>query len=271
MTDSRTRSLHRGRRLAANLATSIDQAHAAAHDLRERLADACALALRLDRDPGLTRDLHRDYLLAGQLVVMLGNLGREAHDLRRNAVFDLDAAAGGDTADLVRSRVASLSYGLGRLRGSAHALGPALDADRTHARRLAPILDTALDRARARGLALDVDPTPGFARDVAGSAADAQWLCHRLVDWSASADLLPATAVQRRQARTAGRLTAVAVRVLPVQHRARYREEYLAELYDLAAMGVPRWGQLVYSLRLLDRAWMVRAELRTPWASRVKS
>jgi hypothetical protein len=64
--------------------------------------------------------------------------------------------------------------------------------------------------------------------------------------------------------RAAGQVAGIAVRVLPAGHQARYREEFAAELYDVAEAGASRWRQLAYALRLLDRAWMLRAELRAP-------
>jgi hypothetical protein len=63
-------------------------------------------------------------------------------------------------------------------------------------------------------------------------------------------------------ARSARRLAGFAVQVLPAGHQTRYGEEFGAELYDLAAAGSSRWRQLAYALRLLDRAWVLRAELR---------
>ena len=71
--------------------------------------------------------------------------------------------------------------------------------------------------------------------------------------------------------RIAGGLAAAAARVLPPGHRGRYREEYRSELYELAAADTPRWRQIVYALRLLDRAWVLRAELRAPATGQARS
>jgi hypothetical protein len=69
----------------------------------------------------------------------------------------------------------------------------------------------------------------------------------------------------------AQRLADAAARVLPASHRARYREEYHSELHDLATVGGSRWRQLVHALRLMGRAWELRAELTAPTAKRVRS
>jgi hypothetical protein len=62
-------------------------------------------------------------------------------------------------------------------------------------------------------------------------------------------------------ARSAAELLHIVVRVLPAAHRARYSEEFAAELHDLALTGASRWQQLAYAGRLIDRAWVLRAEL----------
>ncbi|MFI9814662.1 hypothetical protein [Saccharothrix variisporea] len=53
------------------------------------------------------------------------------------------------------------------------------------------------------------------------------------------------------------RLLSVAVAVLPHDHRARYHEEFRAELADL-----PRSHRLPHALRLLSRSWTLRRALR---------
>lgn len=60
--------------------------------------------------------------------------------------------------------------------------------------------------------------------------------------------------------RAALRLTELAERALPRAHRARYREEWRAELYDLA--GVSRRAQWRYAVNVLITAWPVHCELR---------
>ena len=55
-----------------------------------------------------------------------------------------------------------------------------------------------------------------------------------------------------------------ATQILPAQHRIRYRDEYRSELYELAASKASRLAQFMYAVRLLDRAWILRAELLAP-------
>jgi hypothetical protein len=76
---------------------------------------------------------------------------------------------------------------------------------------------------------------------------------------------------QVKTVRLAGRLVQFATRALPPQHRARYRDEYRSELFELAAAGTSGRGQLIYALRLLDRAWVLRAELRESVARKARS
>ena len=60
--------------------------------------------------------------------------------------------------------------------------------------------------------------------------------------------------------RASGRTRAavwLAVQLLPAEHRARYREEYAAELAD-----IDRRGQGAYGCRLVTRSWAQRRALR---------
>jgi hypothetical protein len=60
-------------------------------------------------------------------------------------------------------------------------------------------------------------------------------------------------------------------RILPPIAQPRYDEEFRSELHELAAAGASRWVQLQYVLRLFDRAWVLRAELREAARKRVVS
>jgi len=60
------------------------------------------------------------------------------------------------------------------------------------------------------------------------------------------------------------RLTGAAAWLLPAGDRARYMEEFRSELFDLAGMGVSRFGQLRYSLQLFGHALQMRAALAAP-------
>jgi hypothetical protein len=63
---------------------------------------------------------------------------------------------------------------------------------------------------------------------------------------------------------SAARLVTAANRLLPAANRARYREEFHAEICDLAEAGAGRWRQIAYATRVLIRAWGLRRELKTP-------
>jgi hypothetical protein len=59
--------------------------------------------------------------------------------------------------------------------------------------------------------------------------------------------------------------------VLPAADRKRYSDEYRSELYELAAARVSRSRQLLHAVRLIDRAWVLRAELRAPAPRRART
>ena len=72
-------------------------------------------------------------------------------------------------------------------------------------------------------------------------------------------------------ARAAAGLVAQAVRALPAPHRARWREEFDAELEELAAATTPRWAQIGHAVRVAGRVWSLRRALlaRAPAGGRV--
>ncbi|GID31072.1 hypothetical protein [Paractinoplanes brasiliensis] len=69
------------------------------------------------------------------------------------------------------------------------------------------------------------------------------------------------TKTMNRTSQSARCLAGLATRVLPSAYRPRYDEEYRSELYDLAAAGASWRAQLMYAIRLIDSAWVLRAEL----------
>jgi hypothetical protein len=73
----------------------------------------------------------------------------------------------------------------------------------------------------------------------------------------------PGKGRQRQLGRVSRWLAAATTRLLPAEHRQRYQEENLAELWFLA--GVSSSAQLRYGLMLLLTAWPLRRELRR-WA-----
>lgn len=74
-----------------------------------------------------------------------------------------------------------------------------------------------------------------------------------------------------RRSSLAERAAHAAVRILPSEYRNRYRDEYHSELHDLATEGVSALGQICHALRLLDRTWVLRAELRDAASQRARS
>lgn len=60
---------------------------------------------------------------------------------------------------------------------------------------------------------------------------------------------------------SAGRLLRIAGLLLPAPDRARYLEEFGAELLDLAELGTGRWRQILYAVRLITQAGHLRIEL----------
>jgi hypothetical protein len=150
----------------------------------------------------------------------------------------------------------------------------------------------ATDRDLARGISRDFDRVHRqvryFADCVAGSLAMAWAIRDRHLDsinqatYRLRCDLKSCSSLVGRllagfdvstefigdtragMGRAASRLVAIAVAVLPRAHQGRYAEEFRSELFELASAATPRWRQIGYAMRLLDRAWVLRAELRTP-------
>lgn len=63
---------------------------------------------------------------------------------------------------------------------------------------------------------------------------------------------------------SAGRLLAVAVRLLPAGDRGRYAEEYSSELWEIAITGSSRRLQLQYATRQFIRVAHLRVAVRSP-------
>jgi hypothetical protein len=68
--------------------------------------------------------------------------------------------------------------------------------------------------------------------------------------------------VERIVGGSSSRLVGMLVGLLPVSDRARYDEEFRAELFELRAE--PRWRHVTYAVRQLVRAVWLRRELRRP-------
>jgi hypothetical protein len=193
------------------------------------------------------------------------------------------ASASYRASDLARDLAGIDVYHLGSARDRALALAD----DLTRARDLVQLDDLASVSVRARDLARDLAGVLALAlaratylhqdrhrhrdfsraRELAGDLSEACEAARRLerrVVESSQQKRRPdsAKAAQPAVAVTAVRLARSAVRILPVGCRDRYDGEFASELHEIAAEGASRWAQLSYGLRLLDRAWQLRAELR---------
>ena len=193
--------------------------------------------------------------------------------------------------ELERAREGSITFepvfadDLARYRRMAAEMDRCL----ARARRIARFADadpiiaqvTALSRQRAGRLVHDLGERAGGharGRDLTGLLEQSRGLSRSLKDLSLLAETTVDTIVAESRAAHrvapaafAGRLARGAVRVLPIMSRARYRDEFESELYELAAAKASRWTQALYGLRLLDRAWVLRAELRLAARRRVRS
>lgn len=88
-----------------------------------------------------------------------------------------------------------------------------------------------------------------------------------------SPGVVPAGSVDVRTPLLVGRrLLEDAVRLLPVTHQARYREEFLAELHVLVGSEASGWAQLRYAVAIAGRVWTLRRALRvmSPVGERVR-
>ncbi|MBE1485617.1 hypothetical protein [Plantactinospora soyae] len=74
-----------------------------------------------------------------------------------------------------------------------------------------------------------------------------------------------------RPNRAAVQILAGLTRILPETNRPRYAEEFRSELWELARSGATCTQQLMYAIRLFDRAWQLRAELRDASIRRARS
>lgn len=167
----------------------------------------------------------------------------------------------------IRELTAALADDLRQVRELAGEFEPALDgraATLLHGlvNRLDVVLVDDLDhltRARmlARRLAEDLDRFRALADEFVEARRQAD--THRFTRSRPPAATVPVVA----PAGAAAGLVAQAVRALPAAHRARWREEFDAELEELAASAVSRWGQVGHATRLACRVWILRRALLT--------
>lgn len=206
------------------------------------LAPAHPLDLDLDLARVLARDLNRDRDLA--------------LDLDLGPVVGLARAC-----DCTRDLVLALSDARARF----HALARVYDSN------LARGLDLACDLARdlARDL-IHADASAcdlARARVLAHNLADARYSLDRLIvalerENADAAEAVDGQSASRgcRPSQAVLRLALLTTSLLPTAHRARYREEFEADLRELAE--VCRRAQWRYALGTLTNAWTLRAALR---------
>ena len=173
----------------------------------------------------------------------------------------------------IRELTAALADDLRRIRELAAEFEPALGgraATLLHGLvdRLDLVLVDDLDhltraRALARRLAEDLDRFRALSDEFVEARQRAD--THRAAPGRPGSPIPPAagSAPVVAPARAAAGLVAQAVRALPAAHRARWREEFDAELEELAAGAVSRWGQVGHAARLACRVWLLRRALLT--------
>ena len=219
----------------------------------KRLPDARAL------DHDLAHDLARDHDLD------------HARDLARD--LDLDLAR--DLArDLSRDRDLSLSHDLDR------ALSRDRDLARAIARAIARALSHALSRARAiaraRARVGARDLTRDLDLDLVGAIEAARQMVTLLAAALSASAVTAGWLVQGdsggvQPGRVAVGVVQRMVRVLPIGDRARFRQEFLAELHALAQEQAPRRVQLGHVLRAAAGMWSLRRVLRGPRPGRERA
>ncbi len=185
-------------------------------------------------DPELSVVLHRAHDLAAYLRLI------------ENSQFELARAL---------QKAADLAAGLQEVLGQPSAAG------RTGS--LVGALDIALDRAQGihADLKYGIDGD-GVLDRALSVAADLSQACELALVSSVPAD--EERGAGRRVAPSAARLLAAATGLLAAADRARYSEEYRAELWEIAAAGGGRRQQLLYAVRQVRSAWRLRAALGMP-------
>lgn len=231
---------------------NADQGYGAATAVQGAQARARELDLThaLTRARGVSFEIARHLYAARDLVAALTGtrvLERKyARDLQSGAIHALACLE-----DAIRAR--DLDGSLQATDALARALDATLRANE------ARIL--YLDAVGARGrelmsyLQTALDHTLGLPSVLARSFA------HREAEDHLEAQAEPAA---KRTTRPASSLVATATHLLPAATRARYREEFQSELWEIANGGGSRREQLLYACRQLLRVMLVRAAVLTP-------
>jgi hypothetical protein len=153
-------------------------------------------------------------------------------------------------------KAADLAAGLKEVLGKPYATG--------HTAILVRALDIALNRAQGihadLKYGIDSAGVPDRALSVAADLSQAR----EFALTSASVPAKEERGAGRRVAPSAARLLAAATGLLAAADRARYSEEYRAELWEIAAAGGGRRQQLLYAIRQVRSAWRLRTALGMP-------
>jgi hypothetical protein len=225
------------------------------------LASALASELGATRDiicGGLAQDPHFSAAVAGRLDLVRD----QALDLADRLASARDLAAEGEPTgdgysyvDLDRAvrRADTLIGGLNRAHDLASDLASGIVSD------LASGLASG-DRADrlASDLADEIISISDVANDLARHVASIRQV--------SSPGRIPELEQRRarRVAPSAGRLLAVAARLLPAADRGRYAEEYRSELWEIARGGAGRRQQVRYAVSQLTRVAHLRCAVMTP-------
>lgn len=180
---------------------------------------------------------------------------------------------------LTRASILELSYArdldAGAIRALAH-VGDAIDARDLEASleaadTLASALDAALKAIHARIFYLDAVGARGrdlesYLQTAVELALDLPAVLTRsFVRRPAQDDPEPQAELEARCiTRPAGRLVAIATRLLPAANRARYFEEYQSELWEIANSGGSRRKQFWYASRQFLRVVPLRGAVLAP-------
>jgi hypothetical protein len=232
---------------AAMIAGDLTRASALARALASDLTTALVLpSVRvLDRDliSASARDIGRAHAVVGALPFT------SAADLPQDLTHDLASV---------------ITHARAGARDAASVIGRTLDSALAHD--FADIGMSAPDLARARDGLAALASAAHDAKSLADClyrAATAAAALARAADSATIPDAGEKAGVGR-VTRPAARLLATATWLLPAAARARYADEYRAELLEIAHGGQSRRAQLGYAYRQAKSSLRVRAALMAP-------
>ena len=194
----------------------------------------------------------------------------------------------GDVPNLIARAARGAGSAMADTRAAAHAARAAAHAARAEARKARRHAHATFIRIKYSSvLYYDSADTSGScpvakaranARAAAAAAAEASAVyetCFSAAAAAKSCDAAVRTAIIRiddlahlldngdnHAAASAGRLLAVAVRLLPAGDRGRYAEEYSSELWEIAFAGASRRLQFLYATRQFIRVAHLRVAVR---------